>query len=179
MARIKVKHGPLVNVENYPGLNGELIWAEDAGKLFITDISGNKRLIGGGGGIIVQTVEERDSIPVFMRQWRMIVGVFNDANPFRNGQYEMVYNLEDTDISNNANFRSLNKHIIHLVDCNEGVVSGGAHQLSNGVVPVMYALDNASGRFLKVTVEYEINPGNGDLHWKTINQVGEGYLVLI
>ena len=179
MGKIQVKHGPLNHVEDYVGLNGELIWAEDSGQLFITDVNGNKHLIGGQGGVIVQTIQERNAIPQHMRQWRMIVGVYNDPNPFRNGQYELVYNLSDTNLLNNDNFRSLNKHIVHIVEQTSGVVEGGAHQLSTGVVPAMYARKDGEEKYRKIIVDYELNPQNGDLSWSTSQQVYEAYLVLI
>lgn len=178
MARIQVKKGNLQNLESYQGLNGELLWTQDAGKLFITDSAGNKRLIG-EAGFIVQTVEQRNSINIFMRQWRMIVGVYNDPNPFKNGQYELVYNLSDTDLANNENWRSLNKHIVFVSQQSSGVIPGGAHQLSNGVVPVMYARENSEDSFRKIVVAYELNPSNGDLSWSTSQQIFEAYLVLI
>lgn len=178
MGRIQVKRGNLSNVPNYPGLNGELIWAQDAGKLFITDSAGNKRLIG-DAGVIVQTIQERNDIPAFMRQWRMIVGVYNDPNPFKNGQYELIYNLSDTDLSNNDNWRSLNKHIVLVSEQSSGIIQGGAHQLTTGVIPVMYARENDQDSFRKIVVAYELDPTNGDLSWSTTQQVFEGYLVLI
>ncbi|MDX9906861.1 MAG: hypothetical protein RBS55_09770 [Bacteroidales bacterium] len=178
MGRVQVKRGNLDAVPNYTGLNGELIWAQDAGKLFITDSQGNKRLIG-GEGFIVETIEQRDDINPVLRQWRMIVGVYNDPNPFKNGQYELVYNLSDTNPANNENWRSLNKHVVFISQQSAGVVTGGAHQLSNGVVPVMYARDNDQDSFRKIVAAFELDPENGDLSWSTSQQVFEAYLVLI
>ena len=178
MGRIRVKHGPLSHIEAYPGLNGELIWAEDAGKLFITDIYGNKRLIGGDGNIIVQTIEQRNSIPQVMRQWRMIVGVYNDSNPFLNGQYELVYNLSDTNLSNNDNFRSLNKHVVHIENASGGMVPGGVHQLSTGVDPTIY-VKMTGDRFEKVLANFQMDMVTGDVYWSTTNEIQDGYLVLI
>jgi hypothetical protein len=52
MGRIQVKHGLEANIEAYPGLNAELLWAQDTGRLFSTDIDGNKILIGGSGSFV-------------------------------------------------------------------------------------------------------------------------------
>lgn len=53
MGRLQVKRGTLEDLLTYEGLNGELLWAEDAGLLYITDAKGEKRLIGAGGGTMV------------------------------------------------------------------------------------------------------------------------------
>lgn len=178
MSKIQVKRGNLQNLGNYTGLNGELLWAQDAGKLFITDASGNKRLIG-GEGLIVQTIEQRNSINPYLRQWRMIVGVYDDPNPFKNGQYELVYNLSDTDIANNDNWRSLNKHVVAIFNQSAGLVTGGTHQLSAGVSPVIYAKKDAADAFHKIIASFELDFENGNLSWSTSQEIFEGYLILI
>lgn len=49
MGKLQVKHGSLSTLNEYSGLDGELLWADDVGRLYITDVLGQKILIGGNG----------------------------------------------------------------------------------------------------------------------------------
>jgi len=52
MGILQIKHGLLQDLETYPGLNAELLWAQDAGQLYSTNVNGDKIRIGGSGSFV-------------------------------------------------------------------------------------------------------------------------------
>lgn len=66
----------------------------------------NNEIRGGHHGYA--TVAERDAVITERREWGMLVTVYNDASPDNNKTYQLTYNHNDTDLSNNNNWTTYN-----------------------------------------------------------------------
>jgi len=112
-------------------------------------------------GYAVRTLEERNAIND--RYWRMIVGVYDNNPSYFNGQYELIYNLENTDIHDNRNWRSLNKGFYIFQNKSEGVIPGSLHQMGQKVIPV--AFEEINGLYVKCNVKITLDPIEGTVSW--------------
>jgi hypothetical protein len=128
-----------------------------------------------GGHHCYASINERDSIPVSLRMWGMHCSVFNDPiNSFMNGNYELVFNHFSSEISNNANWRRLDKNIIEVVNQSSGSVSAAVHKVG---VPVVQFYKQVGEGYFATALQYEVNE-EGDLFWTATTEVS-GYIVLI
>lgn len=128
-----------------------------------------------GGHHCYATIDERDNLAVPLRMWGMMVSVFNDpSNPFLNGNYELLYGKHNTDISNNQNWRRLDKTVIEISNQTSGTILGSEHRL-DVPNPQFYLL--SGGQYKAAQVSYTVNI-MGDITWNSINPIS-GFLVLV
>ncbi len=181
MSKIRIKRGRASSIAGYPSLPGEIIFADDIGALIGADKDNSKVLL--SPIITLPTLAERDDLPLIARRWHMIVGVYADPFPLKNGHYVLDYNLSDTDLANNANWRNLNKYVVAYENATSGQVLASAHRLQSGVVPVMYAAEEPKGDeqmiFQKVVINFKLDPATGDLLWSSKTNIYRGYLILV
>lgn len=89
------------------GMNGS------SGSSGITGSSGSSGSSGvsGIGMYSVETVEKRDDYVNYTpnRYWGMLVTVYNDIDPLKNGIYQLQYNLNSTNLNDNLNWKYINK----------------------------------------------------------------------
>lgn len=124
----------------------------------------------------VATVIERDAIHPTKREWRMVVGVYNDTNAFLNGQYELVYNRHTTDISDNQNWRRIEKDVFFFDNVSTGTILGSTHQLGKDIIPVAYK-DNGSA-YEQIHLRITVNPNTGDLTWYSNSVINKCVIVI-
>lgn len=152
-------------------VEGSVVFNPDTSRFEIqTVINGNFTTI----GIAVETVADRDAI--LNREWRMIVGVYNDPLPFLNGQYELVYNLVNTDINNNENWRNLNKDFFLFQNVSEGIITGEQHQIGKYIIPMVY--EEIDGIFTKSAVKITLDTTNGTLRWYSNRTITKLIIIL-
>ncbi len=138
--------------------------------------SGNSQI---GGHHCYASILERDNIPPGLRMWGMHVSVWNDpVNGFDNGNYELIYNLFNTTITDNRNWRRLDKNIIRVDTLSSGIVQADVHKL--GIPnPCFYAGDLTAPEngFFLTQLSYQIDE-EGTITWNASKPIS-GYLILI
>lgn len=95
--------------------------------------------LGRGGYRTVETIAERDAIPLARRKWGMKVVVTEDGVAANNREYVLHLGHDDNDLSNNANFKTSQSDSIH----NDSFgLQGG---LDNGIDAIeMFHLDEST-----------------------------------
>ena len=128
-----------------------------------------------GGHHCYASISERDSIAESLRMWGMHCSVFNDpSNSFKNGNYELVFNYFSSDITDNRNWRRLDKNVFEITDVSSGSVPAAGHKVGTPIAQFYKAVGTG---FFAAQLQYEIT-ATGDLAW-TANQKVTGYLVLV
>ncbi len=103
--------------------------------------------------ITVPTLDERDGIKVWQRRWKMIVGVYNDPTPSKNGHYSLEYDKASVNLGDNDNWEllssSTDKHVSFNINNKQTEIIG--HDL--GKNPAVSIMDE-SGALCMADITY-------------------------
>ena len=128
-----------------------------------------------GGHHCYATINERDSISTSLRMWGMYCSVFNDPiNSYKNGNYELVYNHSSSDITDNGNWKRLDKNVFEITNSDHGTILASTHK---GGMPIVQLYKTIGTQFFATQVQYEVT-ANGDITW-TAKSALSGYIVLV
>ena len=103
--------------------------------------------------ITVPTITDLYALKVWQRRWKMIVGVYNDPIPAKNGHYSLEYNKVSVNLGDNDNWEllssSTDKHLSFNINNKQTEVIG--HNL--GKNPAVSIMDE-SGNLCMADITY-------------------------